>query len=203
MSATRILAFFALLMAAVSVSNCAVGPDFKPAAPPDVDRYTREPLPAQTTSTNAAEGHAQRFVKGLDIPAEWWTLFRSPKLNRIIERSLKANPNLQATMASLRIAQENVRAQEGKFFPLVQGTFNPTRQQSANNVLGTQLPLADGSTTNAFNVVTTQVVVSYTLDVWGQNRRAVESLQAQADSEKFLVEAAYLTLTSNIALATI
>jgi NodT family efflux transporter outer membrane factor (OMF) lipoprotein len=203
MPATRILAFVALLSAAALVSNCAVGPDFKPATPPEVDRYTREPLPAQTMSTSVAGGQAQRFVKDLDIPAEWWTLFHSPKLNGLIEQSLKANPNLQATMAALRIAQENVRAQEGKFLPLVQGNFNPTRQQSTNNALGTQLPLADGSTTNAFNVVTSQVIVSYTLDVWGQNRRAVESLQAQADSERFLVEAAYLTLTSNIALATI
>jgi outer membrane protein TolC len=130
MPATRILAFVALLSAAALVSNCAVGPDFKPATPPEVDRYTREPLPAQTMSTSVAGGQAQRFVKDLDIPAEWWTLFHSPKLNGLIEQSLKANPNLQATMAALRIAQENVRAQEGKFLPLVQGNFNPTRQQS-------------------------------------------------------------------------
>lgn len=198
MSATRILAFAALLSGTALVSNCAVGPDFKPATPPEVDRYTKEPLPAQTTATNAASGQAQRFVKDLDIPAEWWTLFHSTKLNGLIARSLKANPNLEAAMAALRVTQENVRAQEGKFFPLVQGNFNPTRQQIPNALSS---PLATGAT--VFNVVTTQVVVSYTLDVWGQNRRAVESLQAQADSERFLVEAAHLTLTSNIALATI
>src|SRR5262249_5336490 len=50
---------------------------------------------------------------------------------------------------------------------------------------------------------TAQVLVTYTFDVWGLNRRLVESLQAQADSQHFLVEAAYLTLTSNVALAAI
>ena len=45
--------------------------------------------------------------------------------------------------------------------------------------------------------------MSYTLDVWGLNRRTVESLQAQADSQRFQVEAAYLTLVSNIAVAAI
>jgi NodT family efflux transporter outer membrane factor (OMF) lipoprotein len=45
--------------------------------------------------------------------------------------------------------------------------------------------------------------VTYTLDVWGGNRRTVESLQAQADNQRFLVEAAYLTLSSNVVVAAI
>ena len=45
--------------------------------------------------------------------------------------------------------------------------------------------------------------MAYTLDIWGLNRRTVESLRAQADSQRFQVEAAYLTLVSNIAVAAI
>ena len=45
--------------------------------------------------------------------------------------------------------------------------------------------------------------VSYTFDVWGLNRRTVESLKAQADDQRFQVEAAYLTLTSNVVVAAI
>lgn len=198
MFGARTSAVAATLILILLVSGCAVGPDFKPAARPDVVSYTKEPLPNRTGSANVANGQAQRFAKDLDIPAEWWTLFRSRKLNALIERSLKANPSLEASLAALREAQENVRAQEGKFFPLVQGNFNPVRQQTPN-VLAS--PLASGAT--VFNVVTTQVVVSYTLDVWGQNRRAVEALQAQEDSQRFQLEAAHLTLVSNLALATI
>jgi outer membrane protein TolC len=47
------------------------------------------------------------------------------------------------------------------------------------------------------------VAVTYTLDVWGGNRGTVESLQAQADNQRFLVEAAYLTLSSNVVVAAI
>src|SRR2546428_7403298 len=54
-----------------------------------------------------------------------------------------------------------------------------------------------------FDLYTSQVLVSYTFDVWGQNRRAVESLQALSDSERFQVEAAYLALTANVAVAAI
>ena len=45
--------------------------------------------------------------------------------------------------------------------------------------------------------------MSYTFDIWGLNRRTVESLEALADVQRFQVEAAYLSLTSNIAVAAI
>ena len=51
---------------------------------------------------------------------------------------------------------------------------------------------------NPFDLYTAQVAVSYTFDVWGLNRRTVESLQALADSQSFQVEAAYLMLISNV-----
>jgi NodT family efflux transporter outer membrane factor (OMF) lipoprotein len=47
------------------------------------------------------------------------------------------------------------------------------------------------------------VLVTYTLDIWGLERRNIESLQAQEDSQRFLVEAAYLMLTSNVVVAAI
>ena len=45
--------------------------------------------------------------------------------------------------------------------------------------------------------------MSYTADVFGTNRRQVESLQAQADAQRYQLEATYLTLTSNVASAAI
>ena len=45
--------------------------------------------------------------------------------------------------------------------------------------------------------------MSYTFDIWGLNRRTVKSLEALADTRRFQVEAAYLALTANIAVAAI
>ena len=189
----------AALTAAVLLSSCiAVGPDFLHPAAPEADRYTPEPLPPRTSSTDAPTGQAQRFVKGGDIPQQWWRLFRSRALNSLIERSLQNNPTLQSAMSALRVAKEAVYAQQGKFFPLAQANFNPTRQQTS----GVLTPVLN-TAQNPFDLYTAQAVVSYTFDVWGQNRRAVESLQAQADSERFQVEAAYLALTANVAVAAI
>jgi NodT family efflux transporter outer membrane factor (OMF) lipoprotein len=188
----------ALFGAATLVSSCAVGPDFAHPAPPEDSRYTKEPLAPTTSSTDVRHGQTQHFINGRDIPGDWWALFRSPALNALVRQSLDGNPNLQATISALRVAKEMVYAEQGKFFPQAQANFNPTRQQLAETVAPT---LNNGA--QRFDLYTAQVVVTYGLDVWGLERRTVESLQAQEDSQRFIVEAAYLTLTANVVVAAI
>ncbi len=183
--------------AVVLLAGCAVGPDFVHPAAPEITRYTREPV-ATTSSTDTAAGQRQRFLADHDIPQEWWALYRSSALNALIDRALANNPNLQSALATLRAAQQAVYAQEGKFFPLVQANFNPTRQQTAASLA--PIPASGAS---IYNLYTAQLQVSYTFDVWGVNRRTVESLQALADVQRFEVEAAYLALTSNVVVAAV
>ena len=188
----------AAFAAALLLASCAVGPDFPHPKAPETSRYTQEPLAPQTSSSDTPTGRSQRFVQGRDIPQEWWALFKSPALNALIERSLHNNPSLQSAIATLRAANQAVYAQEGHFFPLVQANFNPTRQLTP----GVFTPLIN-SGANPFSLYTAQLQVAYTLDVWGLNRRTVESLEAQAADQRFQVEAAYLTLTSNVVVAAV
>jgi NodT family efflux transporter outer membrane factor (OMF) lipoprotein len=200
MRTKRFPAIAVSLAAATLVAGCAVGPDFHPPDAPTVDRYSREAMARRTTSVDVAGGASQKLVRDMDIPGKWWELFRSRGLNALIERSLKANPSLDAAIAALRQADENVHAQEGKYFPLIQANYTPMRQQVPQDL---STPLSSGATPVIFNLHTAQVLVSYTLDVWGLNRRTVESLRAMEDSQRFQVEAAYLTLTSNVVAAAI
>jgi NodT family efflux transporter outer membrane factor (OMF) lipoprotein len=156
-------------------------------------------LPEQVPDPSADEVPRQRFVAGLDIPAQWWELFHSEKLNALIAQAIEASPDLKAAQAALRAAVENVRAQRGQYFPNIQASFAASRQL---NAVGTLSPtLSSGA--EIFNLYTPQVSVSYVLDVFGVNRRQVESLAAQAESQRFQLEATYLALTSNIAAAAI
>jgi NodT family efflux transporter outer membrane factor (OMF) lipoprotein len=201
MSGVAIRWFFAgatALAAVMLLTSCAVGPDFAHPAAPEITRYTREPTPSQTSAADVPLGRRQRLIEGRDIPDEWWTLFKSPALNALIEHSLQNNPNLQSALASLRAAKENVYAQEGKYFPLFAANFNPTRQRTSPAVTPTP---ASGAT--IFDLDTAQLTVSYTFDVWGLNRRTVESLEALTDVQRFQVEAAYLALTANLVVAVI
>ena len=185
----------ALLLLGV-LGGCAVGPDFHKPAPPSVDRYTPEPLPAESVAAETTGGAMQRFVTGMDIPSQWWTLFGSPELNALVEQSLRANPNLQAAQAALRVAEENYLAQRGAFFPSAQASFQPTRQKIAGEVSS---PL--NSNASLFSMHTAQLSIAYSPDVFGGIRRTVENAQALAEAQRFEMEATYLTLTSNVVAA--
>src|SRR5262249_3721820 len=104
---------------AMLLTGCAVGPDFVPPAAPDVPGYTPEPLAPTTSSANTKGGETQHFVRDLDLPGQWWTLFHSKPLNSVVERALIANQDLAAAQAALRVARENVRVGQGALFPSI------------------------------------------------------------------------------------
>ena len=195
----RGLSHVLLLTIALLPAACAVGPDFERPGAPDVEGYAPGPLSAKTTSADVAGGEEQRFVQSLDIPGQWWTLYRSEPLNALIEQALKNNPTLPAAEAVLRQAWENVYAAEGAFFPTAVASYSPSRNKTATGVVFTSA----SSGKPWFTLHTAQVVVTYAPDVFGGTRREVESLMASAEFQRFQLEAAYLTLTSNVVAAAV
>lgn len=194
----------AVLLAAASLAGCAVGPNFVPPGEPPVARYTREPLrnpsAADRIATPQGGSADQSFVSGADIPGQWWTLFRSKALNRLVAEALANNPNLEAAQAALRIAQQTVLAQKGTLYPSL--TANPQALGARAPGLDLQSPLQDQNRF-LYSLYTPQVVVAFNPDVFGGNRRQIEGLEAQAENQRFQLEAAYLSLTANVVSAAI
>ena len=181
----------------LALAGCAVGPDFQRPAAPAVSANASQPM-APVIGADGDGGMPQRFDADFQIPRQWWTLFQSPVLNDLIELALKNSPDLQASEAALRVAQENVLAQQGSFFPSVTASVTPTRQMVAGSVATSA---SSGAT--LYNLHTAQLNVGYAPDVFGGVRRAVESLQAQADSQRFQLEAAQLSLSANLVVAVV
>ncbi len=181
------------------VGGCAVGPDFKKPAAPDVSGYTTQPLAPTAAIANVAGGEVQRFDQGGDIPADWWRLFHSTALNALIEQSLANNHDLKAAQAALTVARENALAQRGAYYPKVTAGFTATREQDPPGAL------AAVPSNNAFlyNLYTPEVSISYSPDIFGLNQRTVESLVAQEQSVRFQMIAAHITLSANIVAAAI
>src|ERR1700746_2961751 len=103
---SRCSSLAAAFTATFCVAGCAVGPDFAVPPAPPVDRYTKEPLGAPISSSDVEDGAAQHFLKGRDLPGEWWRMFKSRELDALIKQALDANPNVQAALAALRLANE-------------------------------------------------------------------------------------------------
>lgn len=184
----RAIQHIGLSALSLSLISCAVGPDFKTPDTQAGDRYTAKALPERTAASDVAGGAAQTFQPGADIPGQWWKLFGSDKLQALVEQALKANPNVEAAQATLRVAHENALASASGLFPAVDAQAGVSRQKAV---------VTPGST-SIYNVINAGVNVTYTLDVFGSQRRKIESANAQAEYQRFQLEATYLSLSANV-----
>ena len=196
----RIISSFISVMGllAVLLAGCAVGPNFKKPAAPEVKEYMPTPLSTTSGTTNVTGGEPQRFVSGSDIPGEWWALFHSKPLNDLIELSLSNNPTIKAAQAALTAAKENVLVQKGSYYPNIGAAFSAARQRTSQEISPTP-----NSGALYFSLYTPQVNVSYVPDVFGLNRRTVESLKAEEGQARFALVATHITLSANVVAAAI
>lgn len=194
-AAFRLNIFIIIVCFSAALSGCMVGPNFHSPATTKTKAYTESPQPTKTISISGAgkAGISQHFLSGKDISAQWWTLFHSQELNELICKGIRHSPNLIAAKAALHEAQENLTAQIGStLLPAVTAQIGGQRQRFSDASIGAS------KVSSIFNLYNASINVSYTLDVFGGLRRQIEGFQAQVDYENYLLEAAYLTLTSNI-----
>lgn len=202
---------------ATSLAGCMVGPDFIQPLGPDAPHFTPE--------GTASPGLGQRFIEGRDIPADWWALYRSKPLDTLVRESLAHNPSLEAAEAGIRIAYFSAEAQKGSFLPQIALIANESQNLQSNNralgainqslfnqyfpspyniVTGQATPSPATNNPNApYGLFLKQLTISYGPDIWGLNRRSLESLEAQTEQATFQMEAARLALTSNVVVAAI
>lgn len=190
-----------------NLSACLVGPDFETPEPPQVNHYTKPPWPCRTIGTPGHGGASQQFIQTKAISAEWWRLFHSPKINKLICRGIANSPNLTAAKATLKEAQENLNAGIGNgLYPNIGAQV--TAQRGSNTGFfsssnGTSSVATSGIPSSVFNLFNASLNASYLLDFFGGIRRQIQGLKAQVDYQYFELRAAYLSLTSNIVMTAI
>jgi NodT family efflux transporter outer membrane factor (OMF) lipoprotein len=164
------------------LSACTVGPDFTPPADPPSVHYNREAEGrlAETTAT-------QRVTTGGRMAGDWWSAFRSPALSLAMRRAVGSNFDLRIADARIDQASEAVRAAGGALFP----------QVDAGGEIGRGRSQAPTPATSSFYAV--GPTVSFDLDLFGGTKRLVERQGALADAERHRFDAAYLTLTGEVA----
>jgi NodT family efflux transporter outer membrane factor (OMF) lipoprotein len=210
----------ALAVVAMIASACAVGPNYRRPPAPDHAGYMPRALPESTSAAAVLGGTAQRLRAGRDVPFDWWRMFRSPALNALVEQALKRNPTIAAAQAALGQAREMVYAQEGYYFPSIDGQYQAERHKISGNLTNDEAPGVQGNGDNLlpplqnpngppytaplfYTFHTAELTVGFVPDLLGGNRRAVESLAAQRDAQRFALEATYVTLAANVVAAAI
>ncbi len=169
-----------VVSAAFFLSACTVGPDYQ--APPQ--------SPSQHYDQQAELGLAQggNIELGKQVNGDWWSAFQSPKLDQVVRRAIAGNLELVAADATLRQAASSVAAAQGALYPQVDFAAQAGRQRVHTD--------AQPSVANFYSI---GPQVGFDLDVFGGNQRQVEQQVALVDLQQHRYEAAYLTLTGNVA----
>jgi NodT family efflux transporter outer membrane factor (OMF) lipoprotein len=190
------------LATVITLCGCAAGPDFRRPEPPKVAAYTS----AQPTDTEAASGPgggAQHFVPAEAIGGAWWHAFGSAALDRLVQQALDNSPTLAQAQMRLAQAQQDYLAQAGATeWPELDASLKTTRSKPDPAAAGLS-SLVGGRSFPSFTLYSAQVSVSYSLDLFGANRRALEALAAQADYQRYELEAARLSLAGNVVTAAV
>jgi NodT family efflux transporter outer membrane factor (OMF) lipoprotein len=186
--------------ASLLLTACAAGPDFQHPKPPGSDKYTGGLQPETTAGAEGDAGSAQHFVSGATVPGRWWESFQCEALNALVDEALRGSPTVLEARARLREAQEDLTAQSrGTLYPGFDAQLGVTRQKIDPAAFGIpSVPPAP-----PFTLYNAQVNVSYTLDVFGAERRATEGARAQSEYQSYETEAAELTLAANVVAAAI
>lgn len=166
-----------------------VGPDFaRPAAPSGKagETYVMAGDPAWA---------GVRLDPGERSAGPWWEAFGSPELNETVRLALADSPTIAAANATLERTQAEARAARGA--QRAQSDANASAQEERINTQSFGFTGFPSPTISLYQVGAT---VSYDLDLFGGKRRATEAARARAEATARQADAAYLTLSSNVAL---
>jgi NodT family efflux transporter outer membrane factor (OMF) lipoprotein len=187
----------ALLLGAWLASGCATRPRYVRPADPVQSEYIKPPISRAGTEPTPGNGPtaAPHISLGGAPPEQWWTLLRSPEIDRLVNQALQNNQSVAAAKAHLAAARERVRAARGAWYPQVQGAAAAQRTRFGAPVLGS---LAKDFP--PFSAYSAGAEVSYDLDVFGGTRSRVEQAAAAAQYQSTQLAAVALVVSGNVAI---
>jgi NodT family efflux transporter outer membrane factor (OMF) lipoprotein len=176
-----------LLLIAVLLAGCAVGPDYQK---PVFD------LPAKwgRAKTTQAPGPANL--------AEWWRRLNDPLLNELVREAVAGNLDVATAKGKIREARASYRQARGAMFPSLTGSASITRSDNGSAVSGTNSNVSSGGDVAVSGPTTLYQAgfdASWELDLFGANKRAVEAAIYGMDAAEEDLRATLLTLVGDVA----
>ncbi len=159
------------------LAGCAVGPDYQR---PEL------PLPAQFPGSESG-------AAGTEVPAQWWTLYGQPELDRLVAQALERNRDIEQAIARVEQADALARQAGAALLPRVDLGASAGRA----HVSPLTLP-PNGGTGNQYQV---GLSASFEIDFWGRLRRTREAARAQLLSSSYARDTVRLTVAALTAQA--
>ena len=180
-----------LILVPLLLAGCTVGPQH-----PTTTLSLAPPVAPERIAP--ISGAAQAVVTA-PLQADWWTEFGSVKLDALVGLALAKNEDLAVADATLRQARETDGATAGAALPQVDASYQAERAHVSNALSS---PLADTNDT-LYTLHTTQLTVTYPLDLFGLQRNRTRSSRAAADVANERLRAARKTVVANLVTAVV
>ncbi len=173
------------LTTTLTCASCSVGPDFK--------------LPEVLMPSKWKNGGSQVSTADIPVPGEWWKLFGSSELNKLVENAMTNNQQLRGALARVETARALVGVQQASWFPTLNMRDGMQYERLSQSSFGANLP--PGVTLPKLQRRRYQSLLeeSWEVDIWGRVRRAVEGSKAAQFGALETVSAQRLTIAAEVA----
>lgn len=173
------LSLFTIVLPAVFVSGCLLGPN---AARPTLKDFPN----------NYQENHSSKLSNQDDenilLSINFWKSFNDPILEQLMKEAINSNLSLQQTISRFKQAELSLQQTGASLYPSISATGSASEEKRWN---------PDSSGEN----YSVGASASWVIDFFGANRRSIEVAAAELNAAGYSIRDAKLILCSEVARA--
>ena len=185
----RLLAGSALSFGmAAALSGCMVGPNFQPPRPATPSAYL-----------NGSSPNSAPYVSGDAVDPQWWNSFNDPLLSKLETMAVQQNLDLQIATQRLLEAEAKAQIEGAALYPTLGANASFSRNRISGDSPTGQFGAAFPEVLQPYNLYQYGLQTMFDLDLWGKNKRAVETAVASARASDEARRAALLNVQASVA----
>ena len=147
--------------------------------------YLSAPLPDKWT-------FEQQYYQPLPTEDAWWQLFNDPILTQLIERAVKNNFNVAASIKNIQMAQKSIRQTQAAYYPTFSANAGWNKSRESGAAMGNSANLSYYSLGASMN---------WEIDVFGRIYENVKAKKAAYNVSRADYDAVMVSLCANLATA--
>lgn len=131
---------------------------------------------------------------------EWWRRFKNSELDRLVDKAVSDNQNLQKARDTLSEAEASVEVASAKLLPSLQSDYWTRQSRNPNHGVVYSYNNGQGGREKS-SAFLTPFVMTWEMDFWGKNQASMEAAIGQAAAQEAETEQTRLLLIAGVSRA--
>lgn len=176
-----------ILAAALTLTGCAVGPDYQPPAP-------RLPAQWHTADPSATRQDAQRL-------AQWWQVLKDPLLTELVHQAAVQNLDVHQALSRVREARHRRVISSAPLFPNLEASGSAKKSDQGDSTGSNRMSQFFGRDAGGTSeMYTLGFDAGWEIDLFGGVRRSVEASQADLEASVEDLRSVVVSLLAEVAV---